>query len=97
MRRLLYGAWMLAMTAVGTAVAVIGARAPAPAPATAVAAPELFDLQKVADGVYAALAKPRTPINCNAAVVVYDAGRAGRGHALAAVERRRAHRRRSAP
>jgi glyoxylase-like metal-dependent hydrolase (beta-lactamase superfamily II) len=35
---------------------------------------DLFDLQKVADGVYAALAKPRTPINCNAAVVVYDEG-----------------------
>ena len=38
------------------------------------AAQDLFDLQKVADGVYAALAKPRTPINCNAAVVVYDEG-----------------------
>ena len=38
------------------------------------AAPLLFDLQKVADGVYAALAKPRTPINCNAAVVVLDDG-----------------------
>lgn len=37
-------------------------------------AQELFDLQKVADGVYAALATPRTPINCNAAVVVYDEG-----------------------
>ena len=35
---------------------------------------ELFDLQPVADGVYAALARPRTPINCNAAVVVYDEG-----------------------
>ena len=34
----------------------------------------LFDLQKVADGVYAALARPRAPINCNAAVVVYDDG-----------------------
>jgi len=37
-------------------------------------AQNLFDLQKVADGVYAALAEPRTPINCNAAVVVYDEG-----------------------
>ena len=37
-------------------------------------AQDLFDLQKVADGVYAALARPRTPINCNAAVVVYDEG-----------------------
>jgi len=35
---------------------------------------ELFDLRPVADGVYAALARPRTPINCNAAVVVYDEG-----------------------
>ena len=35
---------------------------------------DLFDLQPVADGVYAALARPRTPINCNAAVVVYDEG-----------------------
>jgi glyoxylase-like metal-dependent hydrolase (beta-lactamase superfamily II) len=37
-------------------------------------AADLFDLEKVADGVYAALAKPRNPINCNAAVVVYDEG-----------------------
>ncbi len=28
----------------------------------------------MADGVYAALALPRTPINCNAAVIVYDEG-----------------------
>jgi glyoxylase-like metal-dependent hydrolase (beta-lactamase superfamily II) len=35
---------------------------------------ELFELQPVADGVYAGLARPRTPINCNAAVVVYDEG-----------------------
>jgi len=35
---------------------------------------ELFDLQKIADGVYAAVARPRTPINCNAAVIVYDEG-----------------------
>jgi cyclase len=34
----------------------------------------LFDLKKVADGVYAAIARPRTPINCNAAVIVYDDG-----------------------
>ena len=38
------------------------------------AAQDLFDLQKVADGVYAAIAKPRMPINCNAAVVIYDEG-----------------------
>ena len=40
----------------------------------ALPAQDLFDLQKVADGVYAALAQARTPINCNAAVVVYDEG-----------------------
>jgi cyclase len=40
----------------------------------AASAQDLFDLQQVADGVYAALAKPRTPINCNAAVIVYDEG-----------------------
>jgi cyclase len=39
-----------------------------------VAAQDLFTLEKVADGVYAALAKPRNPINCNAAVIVYDEG-----------------------
>jgi glyoxylase-like metal-dependent hydrolase (beta-lactamase superfamily II) len=37
-------------------------------------AQDLFTLEKVSDGVYAALAKPRNPINCNAAVVVYDEG-----------------------
>ena len=37
-------------------------------------AQDLFDLQKVADGVYAALARPRTPINCNAAVVLLGDG-----------------------
>jgi glyoxylase-like metal-dependent hydrolase (beta-lactamase superfamily II) len=37
-------------------------------------AEDLFDVQRVADGVYAALAKPRTPINCNAAVIVYEEG-----------------------
>lgn len=37
-------------------------------------AQDLFTLERVADGVYAAIATPRTPINCNAAVVVYDDG-----------------------
>jgi glyoxylase-like metal-dependent hydrolase (beta-lactamase superfamily II) len=41
---------------------------------TALADGPLFDLRKVADGVYAAIALPRTPINCNAAVIVYDEG-----------------------
>lgn len=39
-----------------------------------VSAEDLFELKPVADGVYAALARPVTPINCNAAVVVYDEG-----------------------
>jgi len=34
----------------------------------------LFDLQPVADGVYAAIARPSTPINCNAAVIGYESG-----------------------
>lgn len=42
--------------------------------ATMASGDDLFDLQKVADGVYAAIARPRTPINCNAAVIVYDEG-----------------------
>ncbi len=42
--------------------------------ACAVQAEDLFELKPVADGVYAALARPATPINCNAAVVVYDEG-----------------------
>jgi glyoxylase-like metal-dependent hydrolase (beta-lactamase superfamily II) len=37
-------------------------------------AQDLFALQKVADGVYAALARPREPINCNAAVVLLGDG-----------------------
>src|SRR5947209_8371108 len=30
--------------------------------------PSLFDLQKVADGIYAAVAKPEVLLNCNAAI-----------------------------
>lgn len=42
---------------------------------SALAAEEpLFELRKVAEGVYAAIARPRTPINCNAAVIVYEDG-----------------------
>ena len=51
--------------------AFVAAAALASTPASA---QELFDLKPVADGVYAALARPVTPINCNAAVVVYDEG-----------------------
>ena len=44
-----------------------------PAPALPAEEP-LFDLQKLGDGIYAAVARPRNPINCNAAVIVYDEG-----------------------
>jgi glyoxylase-like metal-dependent hydrolase (beta-lactamase superfamily II) len=52
-------------TAAGAALVLVGSSA---------LSDELFDLQKLADGVYAAIARPRTPINCNAAVIVYDEG-----------------------
>ena len=35
---------------------------------------DLFELKKVADGVYAAIAAPRYKVNCNAAVIVTDNG-----------------------
>ncbi len=59
------------MTGVRSALAVAVVWLAAAIPA---AAQDLFDLQKVADGVYAALARPRTPINCNAAVVLLGDG-----------------------
>jgi glyoxylase-like metal-dependent hydrolase (beta-lactamase superfamily II) len=52
----------------------VGAAAIVALTTTGAGAQELFTLEKVADGVYAALAKPRNPINCNAAVIVYDDG-----------------------
>jgi len=36
------------------------------------AAQQLFDIKPVADGVYAAIAKPAYEINCNAAIIVLD-------------------------
>jgi glyoxylase-like metal-dependent hydrolase (beta-lactamase superfamily II) len=42
--------------------------------AAAAGAEDLFELKKVADGVYAAIARPQAVINCNAAVVVLDDG-----------------------
>src|SRR5215469_13959445 len=36
------------------------------------AAQELFDIKPVADGVYAAIAKPAYKTNCNAAVIILD-------------------------
>jgi len=43
------------------------------APAWA-AAEQLFELKPVAEGVYAAIAKPATKVNCNGAVIVLDDG-----------------------
>jgi cyclase len=45
-----------------------------PAAVASAAETPLFELEPLADGVYAAVAKPRSPINCNALVVVYDEG-----------------------
>jgi cyclase len=36
------------------------------------AADDLFDIKPMADGVYAALAKPMYKVNCNAAIIVFD-------------------------
>jgi cyclase len=44
------------------------------APAVRAAEAPLFDMEPLAEGVYAAIARPRSPINCNALVVVYDEG-----------------------
>jgi cyclase len=38
------------------------------------AAEDLFDIKPVADGVYAAIAKPMYKINCNAAIILLDDG-----------------------
>src|SRR6516162_2571335 len=35
-------------------------------------ADDLFDIKPVADGVYAAIAKPTYKVNCNAAIIVLD-------------------------
>ena len=40
------------------------------APPSGPAAARLFDLKKVADGIYGAIAKPTAMLNCNAAVIV---------------------------
>jgi len=39
-------------------------------PATCAAAEDLFDIKPIADGVYAAIAKPAYKVNCNAAIIV---------------------------
>lgn len=43
-------------------------------PVTCFAADDLFDIRPVADGVYAAIAKPAYKINCNAAIILLDDG-----------------------
>src|SRR5499427_9835073 len=35
-------------------------------------AKDLFDIKPVADGVYAAIAKPAFKVNCNAAIILFD-------------------------
>src|SRR5215467_8218392 len=37
-------------------------------------ADDLFDIKPVADGVYAAIAKPAYKVNCNAAIIILDDG-----------------------
>jgi cyclase len=36
------------------------------------AAEEIFDIKPIADGVYAAIAKPAYKVNCNAAIILFD-------------------------
>ena len=36
------------------------------------AAEDLFDIKPIADGVYAAIAKPQYKVNCNAAIILFD-------------------------
>ncbi len=40
--------------------------------ATAARAEDLFDIKPIADGVYAAIAKPAYKVNCNAAIILLD-------------------------
>lgn len=43
-------------------------------PLASLAADDLFDIKPVADGVYAAIAKPAYKVNCNAAIILLDDG-----------------------
>jgi len=43
-------------------------------PLASFAADDLFDIKPVADGVYAAIAKPAYKLNCNAAIILLDDG-----------------------
>jgi glyoxylase-like metal-dependent hydrolase (beta-lactamase superfamily II) len=46
--------------------------APGPYASAAAAEPDMFDLVKVAEGVYAATARKAFPMNCNAAVIINE-------------------------
>jgi cyclase len=39
-----------------------------------IAAEELFEIKPIAEGVYAAIAKPAYKVNCNAAIILFDEG-----------------------
>src|SRR2546423_14799945 len=41
-------------------------------PSSCLAADDLFDIKPIADGVYAAIAKPAYKVNCNAAIILFD-------------------------
>jgi glyoxylase-like metal-dependent hydrolase (beta-lactamase superfamily II) len=43
-------------------------------PGTGPAAEDLFDIKPVADGIYAAIAKPAYRVNCNAAIILLEDG-----------------------
>src|SRR6201984_3574876 len=43
-------------------------------PGTALAADDLFDIKPMAEGVYAAIAKPAYKVNCNAAIIILGDG-----------------------
>ena len=43
-------------------------------PLTSFAADDLFEIKPIADGVYAAIAKPSYRVNCNAAIIVLSDG-----------------------
>ncbi len=64
--------------AVGMVVVLLGLVAnvsvQGPPPVAGSGEPELFDLRRVSEGVYAAIAKPVYKINCNAVVIVLDDG-----------------------
>ena len=65
LRNTLGAAWTGATLLEQSVFRAAAARAQAPGAATA-----LFDIEKVADGIYAAIARPQTLLNCNAAIFV---------------------------